>query len=136
MAIRPLSDDERALLEFLLSCDTRPGAAELRRQAATVRTTGSSCDCGCPSFGLAVDRAVPSVPVDEGVVAETETLGHNPGGNAVGVLLFVSEDGYLDDLEVFGYDTSDFAGLPLPASLKLTEWSEPDENGARTLLNP
>jgi hypothetical protein len=134
MAIRPLSDDERALIEFLLSSDANPGAAELRRQAATVRTTGSSCDCGCPSFGLTADRAVPAAPVDERVVAEAH--GHDPGGNAVGVLLFVTEDGYLDDLEVFGYDTSDFAGLPLPESLKLTEWSEPDENGARTLLNP
>jgi hypothetical protein len=134
MAIRALTDDERALIQFLLSSDAITGAAELRRQAATVRTTGSSCDCGCPSFALTADRAIRAAPVSERVVGEAH--GHDPGGNAVGVLLFVTEEGYLDDVEVFGYDTSNFAGLPSPETLKLSEWSEPDEHGARTLLNP
>jgi hypothetical protein len=50
-------------------------------------------------------------------------------------LLFVV-DGYLAELEVFGYESSDFAGLPRPESLKISEWGEPDDNGIRRLLNP
>ena len=132
MALRDLSGDERALLDFLLSADFE-GREILREQAATAKTAGSSCDCGCPSFYLNPDRQLPAAPIQEPVAVEAH--GNDPGGNLVGVLLFVDE-GYLADLEVFGYDSSEFAGLPRPQDLKISEWSEPDENGASTLLNP
>jgi len=50
-------------------------------------------------------------------------------------LLFV-DDGYLSEVEVFNYEGSDFAGLPDPSALKLSEWSEATDAGVRHLLNP
>jgi hypothetical protein len=65
----------------------------------------------------------------------SDAHGLDPGGNSIGVLLFV-KDGYLDDVEIFGYEGSTFAGLPVPSALKLSEWSEPDRSGIRYLTNP
>jgi hypothetical protein len=41
----------------------------------------------------------------------------------------------MDDVEVFGYEGSEFGGLPDPEALKHSEWSEPNESGTRHLLN-
>jgi hypothetical protein len=129
---RPLNAAERRLLDFLLSADFA-GRDALLEQAATVRTRGSSCDCGCPSFFLDPDRATEPAAVQDTVPVDAH--GIDPGGNSVGVLLFVT-NGYLSEVEVFGWEGSDFAGLPAPDDLKISEWSEPDEAGARRLLNP
>jgi hypothetical protein len=129
---RPLQSGERALLDFLLSRDV-PGRMQLLAQANTVLTTGLSCSCGCPSFALVADRSLPPAPVAERMVSDAH--GTDPGGNAVGVLLF-TEDGYLCQVEVYGVEGSNFAGLPQPDSLKLSEWSVPNERGSRHLLNP
>jgi hypothetical protein len=64
----------------------------------------------------------------------SDAHGTDPGGNEIGVLLF-TEDGYLFDVEIYGVG-DDFAGLPRPDSLKLSEWSERDDHGTRRLLNP
>jgi hypothetical protein len=58
-----------------------------------------------------------------------------PGGNSIGVLLFVKE-GYLDDVEIYSNEGSTIAGLPVPSALKLSERSQPDPSGARYLTNP
>jgi hypothetical protein len=50
------------------------------------------------------------------------------------VLLFV-EDGYLSELEVYGVEGSNFAGLPNPDSLKLSDWSTPSDRDSRHPLN-
>jgi hypothetical protein len=131
---RPLDSDQRALLDFLLSRDF-PGRAELVRQAETVLTAGSSCSCGCPSFSLVADRALPAAAVSYADRMVSDAHGTDPGGNEVGVLLF-TEDGYLFDVEIYGIAGDDFAGLPRPDSLKLSEWSEPDDQGTSRLLNP
>jgi hypothetical protein len=69
----------------------------------------------------------------------TDAHGRDPGGNDVGVLLFVDE-GYLSEVEVFDYGDGSYAGLPDPADLKLSQWSEwfvtDDGSRGRTLLNP
>ncbi len=65
----------------------------------------------------------------------SDAHGTDPGGNKVGVLLF-TEDGYLSLLEVYSVGGSRFDGLPQPDSLKLSEWSEPNESGTRWLVNP
>jgi hypothetical protein len=132
MERRDLADDQRALLDFLLTADFE-GREEVRKQADTIRTAGSSCDCGCPSFHLNPESHLPAAAVQKTVVVDAH--GRDPGGNLVGVLLFVV-DGYLAELEVFGYESSDFAGLPRPESLKISEWGESDDNGIRRLLNP
>jgi len=123
------------VLDVLLSRDF-PGRAELARQAETVRTGGSSCSCGCPSFSLIADRTLPAADVSYAKRMVSDAHGSDPAGNTVGVLLF-TDDGYLDDVEIYSVDDNiSFAGLPRPESLTLDEWSEPDENGTRWLLNP
>jgi hypothetical protein len=64
----------------------------------------------------------------------TDAHGTDPDGNLVGVLLF-ADDGYLSEVEVYSIDGSDLADLPDPRKLTLSEWSEPNETGARHLLN-
>jgi hypothetical protein len=103
------------------------------RQAESVRTAGLSCDCGCPSFSLHPDMTLP--PGDVSIRMPTDLHGTDPGGNLVGVLLFVDE-GYLSDVEVYSRDGGGFAGIPDPSMLKLSEWSVLDERGMRHLLNP
>ena len=65
----------------------------------------------------------------------SDAHGTDPGGNEIGVLLWV-DDGYLFDVEVFSYEGSEFAGLPDPSALKLSQWSAADDAGSRHLLNP
>jgi hypothetical protein len=128
-----LSDDQRALLDFLLTRDF-PGRPELARQAQTVMTGGSSCSCGCPSFSLIADRTLPAADVSYADRMVSDADGADPAGNMVGVLLF-TDGGYLDDVEVFSYEDSTFAGLPRPESLTLNEWSEPDDDGNRCAVD-
>jgi hypothetical protein len=114
VASRAHTRPERRLLDFLLERDFS-GRDALLRQAVTVLTAGSSCDCGCPSFSLVPDRSLP--PANDVATPASEAHGRDPGGNLVGVLLFV-RDGYLDDLEVFGYEGSEFGGLPDPEAMR------------------
>ena len=65
----------------------------------------------------------------------SDAHGLDPGGNSIGVLLFV-KDGYLDDVEIYSNEGSTFAGLPDPSALRLSEWSEPGRSGTRHLMNP
>ena len=60
--------------------------------------------------------------------------GTDPGGNPIGVLLFV-DAGYLAEVEIFSEDDSPFS-LPSVDALTLSEWSETDELGMRWLVNP
>ena len=132
MDARALNESERAVLDLLLT-RSFPGRDELAVQARTVQTTGLSCSCGCPSFFLEPDRALPPAPVPDRM--PTDAHGTDPGGNRVGVLLFVDE-GYLSQVEVFSFGDDRYAGLPHPSALKLSEWSEEDASGGRSLLNP
>jgi hypothetical protein len=129
---RALNADERSVLDFLLTREF-PGRDELVVQARSVQTTGLSCTCGCPSFSLKPDLSLPPAPVTD--PRPTDAHGIDPAGTEIGVLLFV-DDGYLSDVEIYNFDDRGFAGLPDPAALKLSEWSERDESGSRHLLNP
>jgi hypothetical protein len=127
-----LDADERAVLGFLLT-RAFPGRDELLAQAQSVQTTGLSCACGCPSFSLAADRSLAPAPVTGRM--PTDAHGTDPAGNEVGILLFV-DNGYLSEVEVYSFGGDDFAGLPHPEMLKLSEWSEDDGSATRHLLNP
>ena len=131
-----MNSTERSVLELLLTREF-PGRDELLVQAETVQTDGPSCDCGCPSFGLVADRFLPPAPVTTRM--PTDAHGTDPGGNEIGVLLFV-DDGYLSDVDVFDYGDGNYAGLPDASALKLSQWSEwvVDDDGTRgrILLNP
>jgi len=130
--LHPLTDEQRALLDFVLS-EPFKGRSELVEQARQVQTRGSSCDCGCPSFYLDVDHALAPASVERAV--PTEAHGKALDGSSVQVLLFV-RDGYLSELEVVWYGPTPPAELPRPADLQISRWSEPNESGARSLLNP
>jgi len=134
VALDSLTPQQAQLVEFRLSGDLGGHDEQLHNQAATVRTSGSSCDCGCPSFYLDPDRSTAATR-SEPAGPLVEAHGRDPGGNFIGVLLWV-RDGYLSEVEVFGYEASEFAGLPNPGALSFSQWSEPDESGARSLLNP
>jgi hypothetical protein len=132
VTLRPLTTPERELLEFLLDQDF-PGRAELRAQTHTVKTSGRSCPCGCPSFALIPNQPVPSAPIEARMVSDAH--GTDPAGNLVGVLLF-ADDGYLSEVEVYSVTGADISELPLVTDLKPNEWSEPSDRGTRHLLNP
>jgi hypothetical protein len=133
METRELTLNEQGIVELLLTRDF-PGRDALLVQAETVRTTGLSCTCGCPSFSLEADRALPPAAVVDR--RPSDAHGTDPGGHQIGVLLFV-DDGYLADVEIFSYEEeSVFAGLPDPGALKLSEWSTPDDAGVSRLRNP
>lgn len=135
---RELSPTEKHFLDVLLS---RPfvGRDELREQAPHVTVTGLSCTCGCPSLALSVDASAPPAPV-RGMVTEGNGLDAN--GNYVGVTLFVDDDGYMNDFDVWawgddihGRETISW-GWPTVESFELPEWEpHPDGLGA-TLKNP
>jgi hypothetical protein len=120
--------EERAILEFLLA-KRFPGRDQLLAQLDQVLVTGSSCGCGCDSVGLAVSRSAPAATVSERV--PTDAFGRDPSGVQVGVLLHVI-DGYMAELEF--YSTTDASGFGRPTldSMRLAEWSEPDDLGVRT----
>lgn len=115
MSTRDLTPEEGALLDFLLA-EPFPGRDELMAQAATVKTGGSSCGCGCPSFSLVPDHRLPAAETTGRVPAEA--YGVDPAGYDVGILLFV-EDGYFENVEVYSNDgSSRFGGLPDPQDLR------------------
>jgi hypothetical protein len=58
---RPLTADERGLLDFLLAGPV--DWPELRAQAETATVVGV-CSCGCPSIQLAVDESAPGASLD------------------------------------------------------------------------
>jgi hypothetical protein len=120
---RELGRDERRLLDFLFTRDF-PESAPLAAQAATARTRGFSCGCGCPSFSLVPDRGLPAANLP-GLGLVIEAGGTDPAGNKVGVLLFADEDGYLSELELYSVE-GPFGGLPDPAQLQLDPY-RPDE---------
>jgi hypothetical protein len=113
-----LTSDQRALVDFLLSREFA-GRAELMEQAITVRTAGPSCGCGCPSFSLVPDTSLAPAKIVDPPVA-SEAYGTDPEGNSIGVLLFVGEEGYLREVEVYSRDGG-FGGLPTPSALKLSD---------------
>jgi hypothetical protein len=76
---RELTDPERRVLAFLLTRDF-PGRDILVRQAETVMTGGSSCDCGCPSFSLRPDVSLPQVTGAGHMVSDAHGL--DPGNNS------------------------------------------------------
>ena len=93
---RPLSRDERAVLDALLTDDV-PGVAALRTQARTV-LAGAGCGCGCGSVDLLVQPGLaPAPPGVPGPVSASVVAAD--GAVIGGVDLFLHE-GRLSLLEV------------------------------------
>jgi hypothetical protein len=117
MAIQPLTADERALLDLLLTAEF-PGRDALVEQAKTASWGGPGCTCGCPSYLLEVDRTLPAALVEEPMVSDAH--GRDRAGNLVGILLFVDE-GYLREVEIYGHEDFEWAGLPILGSVELED---------------
>ena len=108
---RPLSTEERTLLEWLLAHGC-PNAGRYAAQLPQV-TVVSRCACGCPTIDLAVEGKQ-TFGASE-LVADVE--GRSPDGISVGVILH-GREGQLAELEVYPIDEiqGPFA-LPSPSTL-------------------
>ena len=113
---RPLSTDERTLIEFLLSVEF-PGRDELRDQLNHVEVVGI-CECGCGSIDLNVTGAPARSPTESLVPSEAHTEG-------LDVLIF-TRGGVLSLLELTFYDDKAPRSFPKPSDLKL--WMRPLPN--------
>ena len=91
---RPMTPAERAALEKVLSIDF-VGVEQLRAQVESALVV-SRCDCGCPTFDLAVAASAPKAQVERSPVPSE--LRDNSLEQPGEVILFV-EDGYLRSLE-------------------------------------
>lgn len=111
---RPLTDAERALLEWLLA-NGSPEAKQYASQLSQVRVVGR-CTCGCPSIDLAIgDRQQRTVGPSH-VLADFE--GVTADGIEVGLILHARE-GQLSELEVYPMPEVDGPfSLPAIKSLK------------------
>lgn len=103
---RPLSTNERSILERILQFDF-PGAGALRHQLAAVRAT-IGCECGCATIDLVVDQtaAVPATDAP-GLLPVTGTTEDGLGG----VIAF-TRDGWLSCLEIYSVGDDPIAEFP------------------------
>jgi hypothetical protein len=108
---RPLTTDERQLLEWLIAHGF-PTAAKYESQLTQVVVV-SRCTCGCPTVDFAV-AGKQTFGASE-IIAEAE--GKSPEGVAVGVIVHARE-GQLSELEIYSIEphAAPF-GLPRPDAL-------------------
>jgi len=111
---RPLSDDERLLLTWLIEHGT-PEAREFALQIERARVVGR-CRCGCPTIDLGIDGVKTRTVGASQILADFR--GWTPEGHSVGVILHARE-GKLSELEVFS--VADLEGeFSLPSIESLT----------------
>ena len=109
---RPLTAEERALCEWLIANGT-PQAKSYAPQLERAIVVGYSCDCGCPSFDLAVDGKHAGGPSE--IIGDA--VGSSPEGLQVGVMLHCRE-GLLSEVEVCPFvDANGPFSLPRPEDL-------------------
>jgi uncharacterized protein DUF6984 len=126
---RPLVPDERAILSVLLTKEFE-GRDEIEAQLADVTVALVTDD---PiSLRLHIPEDAPRARVRERV--PTDAFGYDADGNLVGILLHVV-DGFANELEFFAADSDLQPGSPVPDTVKVAEWSEPDSSGRRVSLN-
>ena len=109
--VRPLTADEREVLRAVVVAGAPEGdelRAALLAQVDAAQVTGPSCPCGCASIGLVVARA----EAPPAAVAELSADAVD-GDDAVGFRVLLSE-GYLDDVEFYGYGDTDSTTWPRP----------------------
>ena len=120
---RPLSDDERALLDALLAGPrSRP---ELVVQVCTAQIVGE-CSCGCPSVWIRADADLPALvieaeesPTGDPAYYSLTAHGRNNDAQDVQVTLHVT-GGRVEELEIWSGAPGPTT-LPLPATLRYSE---------------
>lgn len=110
--MRSLTAEEREVLRAVVLAgapEDEPVRNALLAQVDAAQVTGPSCTCGCASVGLVVDpTAAPAAAVSEFSADAVE------GDYGAGFRVLLA-DGYLIDVEFYGYgDTPD------------TSWPRPD----------
>lgn len=93
---RPLTQEERALLEWLIT-NGSPEAQQYASQIANVSVVGR-CACGCPSLDLALVGRKQRKTAPSDILADFE--GRTPEGIEVGVILHARE-GEISELEIY-----------------------------------
>ena len=127
---RPLDSDERAIVAVLLT-KRFEGRDEIEAQLTSVSADAIPGD---PiSLQLTVAADAPRAPVGDRV--PTDGFGYDADGNLVGINLHVL-DGYASELEFFVYESDLKYGVPIADTVKVAEWSEPDDSGTSFNLNP
>jgi hypothetical protein len=103
---RPLSPNEHALVDALLSQEF-PGVEALREQARSLLAR-PGCTCGCGTIDLLPQGRPPRSAAASPAAPEGRV--RNEAGDEVGGLLLFIRHGLLESLEVYSYDEP----LPLP----------------------
>ena len=111
--LRPLTANEHAVLDALLSVDF-PGVEQLRQQARDILAS-PGCACGCGSIDLHPQGEPPRSSARSPLPSEGVLRDH-AGEEAGGLICFV-EGGLLSSLEVYSYEDP----LPLPPAEQV-EW--------------
>jgi hypothetical protein len=94
--IRPLTTDERELLEWLLRHGT-PDAAAYLEQLPRVSVT-AHCSCGCPTIDLAVDGHAAKLSSPTTILGDA--VGKSPEGIEIGIIVHGRED-LISELEIY-----------------------------------
>jgi len=115
---RPLSSEERALVEFLLSAEF-PGRDQLNSQLGFAEVVGT-CECGCGTVNLAVTGPAARAVCREPIPVEAH-------GTGIQVLLFV-RGGLVCSLEIVDFEDKRPLPYPRPRDLKL--WVPPSPKPA------
>ena len=111
---RPLTQNERALVNGLLS-QSFEGVEALREQAKNLMADAiPGCTCGCGTINLLPNREAPRSRATS-PVASAGVVRDEAGAEVGGLLLFL-EDGRLASLEVYSFDEP----LPLPPVERVT----------------
>ena len=111
---RPLTEEERKLLEWLLAHGS-PDAKPFLSQIVNVNVVGK-CTCGCPTIDLALGDREQRKTAPSHILADF--VGKTPEGIDVGVILH-ARDGEISELEVYAIpDVNGAFSLPSIESLK------------------
>jgi hypothetical protein len=113
---RALRQDERRLLEHLLAID-EPRFELLREQATRAEVIGSEPGL----ITLTVPRTAPAAASRPGPVV-FRSASRDPDREFVDVTLWITEDGYLDSIEIMGLENT-VDHIPLPEQLGQPEGS-------------
>ena len=94
--VRPLTSDEKALLEWLLNHGTQEAPPFIEQLPAV--TVVSRCGCGCPTIDLAVDGRAAPLSIPSTILADAE--GVSPEGIRIGAIVH-GREGLISELEIY-----------------------------------
>jgi hypothetical protein len=110
-ANRPLSDEERQLVRWMLEHGSRE-ASQFLPQLELAEATPWRCPCGCASFNFAIDGR--NAPPGVHIIADFVFGGED---DLCGIFVF-EKDGILSGLEFYGLAVDPPSSLPPPESLR------------------